>query len=77
MSAASSFRWWQGNPDMTEEEAALRDAAALRAAADELIEVRVQNARYAGMSWSKIGDALGLSKQGAAKRYGKLGQLPI
>ena len=58
-------------------EAQLRDAATIRAAADELIEARVQHARAYGVSWSKIGDALGLSKQGAAKRYGKSGQLPI
>lgn len=31
----------------------------------------VQEARELGVSWGDVGDALGISKQGAAKRYGR------
>lgn len=76
-SAAEAFAWWQGNPDISNEEARLLDAAAIRAAADEVIEMRVIQARDEGLSWAKIGEALGISKQAAAKRWGKAGQLPL
>lgn len=33
----------------------------------------VAQAREAGLSWSDIGDALGVSKQAAAKKYGGSG----
>lgn len=74
-SAAQSFSWWQGNTEMTEVEAQLRDAAAIRDAAEELLAHRVLAARDAGMSWNQLGNLLGLSRQGVAKRYGNSGQL--
>lgn len=33
------------------------------------IAVEVEAARYEGKSWTRIGAQLGMSKQGAAKRY--------
>lgn len=76
-SAVESFRWWQGNPDMSEDEALILDAAAIRDAADELLGQRVMQARDAGMSWSKVGELLGITRQAATKRYSKVGQLPL
>lgn len=76
-STAASFRWWQGNPDMSESEAGILDAAAIRDAADELLAQRVMQARDAGMSWTKVGELLGITRQAATKRYAKVGQLPL
>lgn len=43
-------------------------------AAEERLEAArlnwVKNARLNGSTWDEIGDALGITKQGAAKRYG-------
>lgn len=76
-SAADAFRWWQGNPDMSQDEALILDAAAIRDAADELLAQRVIQARDAGMSWTKVGELLGITRQAATKRYAKVGQLPL
>ena len=76
-SQAQSFRWWQGNDDISEEEALILDAETLRAAANELLTQRVLHARNAGMSWEKVGELLGITRQAATKRYAKVGQLPI
>lgn len=76
-SEVSSFRWWQGNPDISEDEALILDAAAVRDAADELLGQRVMQARDAGMSWTKVGELLGITRQAATKRYSRVGQLPI
>lgn len=74
---AQSFRWWQGNPDITQDEALILDAEAMREAADELLTHRVVRAHDAGMSWTKVGELLGITRQAATKRYAKVGQLPI
>lgn len=74
---AASFRWWQDNPDMSHEEALIRDAETLRRAADDLLEQRVVQARNAGMTWTKVGELLGITRQAATKRYAKVGQLPL
>src|SRR4051794_24573669 len=50
-------------------EAAVRAAGELRAVGDELINHYVQAARDEGSSWSDIGNVLGISKQGAQKRF--------
>src|SRR3954453_21183661 len=50
-------------------EAALRVAAELRTSGDELIDHYVHAARGEGRSWTEIGDVLGISKQGAQKRF--------
>lgn len=75
--AAESFRWWQDNSDMSQNEALILDAAAVRDAADELLAQRVMQARNAGMSWTKVGELLGITRQAATKRYAKVGQLPL
>lgn len=50
-------------------EAAVHTAAELRAVGDELVDHYVQSARDAGRSWTDIGAVLGISKQGAQKRF--------
>ncbi|MFG1697116.1 Clp protease N-terminal domain-containing protein [Nonomuraea sp. NPDC049309] len=44
-------------------------AALTGAAADAMVDHYVQAAREAGLSWTEIGDRLGISKQAARQRY--------
>lgn len=71
---AKAFYYWQSSirqPEGTEEDAMpLRDLAELRKATEELIRQEVADMRYDGMSWAKIGEALGTSKQAAQRKYG-------
>lgn len=59
----------------------LEDAAELAEAAQELLTARVVAARLKGVTWDKIGDALGITRQGAMRRYRdaaeRFGQLPL
>lgn len=51
-----------------------RQLQALTAAAQWIEEEKVRHIakmRVAGMTWSQIGDALGVSKQAATKKYGE------
>lgn len=75
--AADAFRWWQDNQDRPQEETQILDAVAIRNAADELVTQRVLQARHNGMSWTKVGELLGITRQAATKRYAKVGQLPL
>src|SRR4051812_31567685 len=50
-------------------EAALRMAAELRAAGEQLVDHYVREARSEGRSWTEIGEVLGITKQGAQKRF--------
>ena len=45
----------------------------IQATARTIIDYRVADARDAGLSWSKIGDALDMSKQAAQQRFGHAG----
>jgi hypothetical protein len=47
----------------------LADAAAARSAAESLVTDCVVSARLAGATWNEIGGALGITAQGANKRY--------
>ena len=47
----------------------LREADHHRAYATARVESLVQTLRVKGVSWSVIGDALGITKQAAAQRY--------
>lgn len=38
---------------------------------DELLIAAIQKARDSFISWERIGDALGVSRQAAAQRYGR------
>lgn len=49
----------------------LRAVVALRRLTDDLERRQVQRARDAGWSWQQIGDALGVSRQAAHKKYGR------
>lgn len=50
--------------------AVLVSLGALQSAIDSTIASSVGDARADGVTWEEIGDALGLTKQGAHKRYG-------
>ena len=52
-------------------ETAFRAVMALRRLADQLEEQSVRAARRKGWSWDQIGDALGMSRQAAHKKYRK------
>ena len=52
-------------------ETALRAVMALRRLADQLEHQSVRAARRKGWSWDQIGDALGMSRQAAHKKYRK------
>lgn len=41
-------------------------------AAERLLEEAVVDARRAGVSWAVIGEGLGVTRQSAAERFGKL-----
>jgi len=40
-----------------------------------LLDMRVTAARFAGVSWYKIGDAIGISRQAATERFERLPEL--
>ncbi len=49
---------------------ALRAAAELRREVDRLAAVQVRRARVQGVSWVRIAQALGVSKQAVHKKFG-------
>jgi len=51
---------------------AITDGVGRRDQAEDAIEAAVTQARHDGASWTMIGSALGISRQGALKRYGDL-----
>jgi hypothetical protein len=38
---------------------------------DELLVAAIKGARRQGISWTQIGEAVGMTRQGAAQRYAK------
>ena len=56
------------------DEVELADLATLRTEIETVIASAVDTWRKQGRSWATIGDALGISKQGAQQRYGKAPQ---
>lgn len=63
----------RNEPGRLLDSAPLRDlfaAVEARTRAEAEVEARVAEARAAGLSWGLIGSALGISRQGAQKRYG-------
>ena len=53
-------------------ETGLRAVAALRALAERLEPLQVQNARDLGWSWQDIASRLGVTKQTVHRKYGRL-----
>ena len=49
----------------------LRAVGALRRLAEQVEATNVKLARERGWSWEQIGDALGVSRQSAHKKYGR------
>lgn len=68
-----AFRWRQGDPSLAETEARLYDLGVLRSVMEEAVEIAVSDARAEGVTWAKIGDALGVTHQAVIKRYRKGG----
>ena len=62
-------------PDKLGVLAELSVAAAAFDAARRSLADGVERARHAGASWSEIGQALGMTRQGAFQRFGALRQL--
>jgi CRP-like cAMP-binding protein len=52
-------------------DAGLRAVAALRALAERLEILQVQNARSLGWSWQDIAERLGVTKQTVHRKYGR------
>jgi transcriptional regulator with XRE-family HTH domain len=52
-------------------DAGLRAVAALRALAERLEILQVDNARQAGWSWQQIAERLGVTKQTVHRKHGK------
>ncbi|SDT43132.1 RNA polymerase subunit sigma-70 [Microlunatus soli] len=50
----------------------LRAVVALRSLADRLESLHVDQARRRGWSWQQIAAALGISRQAAHKKYGRI-----
>lgn len=69
----NGFRWQQGGPSLAESEARLYDLGVLRSVLEESVEIAVADARADGVTWAKIGDALGVTHQAVIKRYGRGG----
>ena len=69
-----AFRWRQGDPSLADTEARLYDLGVLRSVLEEAVEIAVAGARTEGVSWAKIGDALGVTHQAVIKRYRKGGE---
>jgi DNA-binding NarL/FixJ family response regulator len=56
----------------TDPDEGLRSVAALRALAERLELLQVQNARALGWSWQDIAERLGVTKQTVHRKYGRL-----
>jgi len=69
----NAFRWRLGDPSLTDSEARVYDLGVLRSVLEEAVEIAVADARADGVTWAKIGDALGVTHQAAIKRYRKGG----
>ncbi|MFI7444612.1 hypothetical protein [Nonomuraea indica] len=50
---------------------ALQATTALRHELERMEAVQVRRARVAGLPWSQIADAIGVSKQAVHKKYGR------
>lgn len=57
--------------DTRDPHAGLRAVASLRSLADRLELAQVEAALRAGMSWQRIADALGVTRQAVHKKYSK------
>jgi DNA-directed RNA polymerase specialized sigma24 family protein len=55
----------------TDPDTGLRAVAALRALAERLEILQVQNARELGWSWQEIAQRLGVTKQTVHRKYGR------
>ncbi len=69
----NGFRWRLGDPALADSEAHLYDLGVLRSVLEEAVEIAVADARADGVTWTKIGDALGVTHQAVIKRYRKGG----
>lgn len=68
--AIATGTYWSQRHNVPPEVAELRALAGERAQLEARMRVAVQQLRGAGASWSVIGDALGVSRSAAQKRFG-------
>lgn len=66
---ANSYHYHRG------ENADLQDTVDLLRAVEERLKHEVQNARANGVTWNVIGETLGITRQAATQRFGKVGKL--
>lgn len=66
-----AFHWRLGDPSLADSEARLYDLGVLRSVLEEAVEIAVADARAEGVTWARIGDALGVTHQAVIKRYRK------
>lgn len=69
--ALSGFRFYQRTS--TDVSAVVRDMVLLRDAIADVLDELVRDMRAEGCTWSEVGDALGVSRQGARQHYGGRG----
>src|SRR5690625_7884519 len=67
----TGFRWRQGDPSLADAEAQLYDLGVLRSVLEEAVEIAVADARADGVTWARIGDALGVTHRSEERRVGK------
>lgn len=68
----AAYRVWRSEHiDALDAAVAIKGAAAAVRAADDKLDQAVLNARRAGLSWAKIGDAANMSAQAAHERWAK------
>lgn len=72
---ANDYSYHRGDDLYAPEVADLMDTVDLLRAVEERLNIDVQNARAAGVTWAVIGKTLGVSHQAVAKRFGKVGKL--
>lgn len=63
---------WQDDATSADPAVGLRAVRSLRVLADRLEGQHVQHARTLGWSWQDIADALGVSRQAAHQKHGRI-----
>lgn len=73
----ADFRFWQDRADtygISAAEAKLMDLAVLKKEIEDAISAQAFNSVHDGddgLTWTQVGQALGVSRQAASKRYGR------
>lgn len=70
----AAFAEWERHLDRVLPELAVHDLARQLADVEERLQVAIQAARFAGLSWSRIGEVACTTPHRAANRWGPTGQ---